>query len=105
MATPEKPRRLRAADVIEDLRATIRNLTERHTGGSPQVAADFTRNAKGETQISFKLTANMEADLTAVEEHARAVLDVALRQYERATMRYPRSTGTPTEDGPSQLDG
>lgn len=97
--TQEAPRRLRAADVIDNLQATIAALTERRTSGSPQVGAELTRNAKKETQIAVKVTANMDADLDELRAHAAAVLDIAMGEYKRATMNYPSASGYPTEDG------
>ena len=64
---PREPaRRIRAADVIDNLQDTINRLTERHTHAAPAIAVDFTRNAKQETQIGVKVTVNMEADLDAL---------------------------------------
>lgn len=96
----QAPRRLRATDVIETLEGTIQRLTERHTASAPQVAVDFTRNAKGETQIGVKVTANMDADREALAGFLAAVYDEAETVYERATRRYPTSTGTVTNDAP-----
>ncbi len=102
MTSPDRepPRRIRAADVIADLQATIARLTERHTHAAPAVAVDFTRNAKGETQIGVKVTVNMEADLSALPAFFDAVYGHAAATYERATMRYPTSEGTVTNDAP-----
>lgn len=98
----EPPRRLRAADVIDAQAETIRRLTERHTASAPQVAVDFGRNAKGETQPSIKLTVNMEADLAAVTAFVERVYEIAEANYERACRRFPTSTGTVTNDAPPQ---
>jgi hypothetical protein len=81
-------RRLNAVDVIEGLQATIRNLTERHTASSPQVAIDLTRNAKGDTQIGVKVTANMDADARRLKAHAAAVAVVAVERYEALSKKY-----------------
>lgn len=96
----EQPRRLRALDVIDQLQATIERLTERRTSSSPSVAVDFTRNAKGDTQTSVKVTANMDCDLTALPAFLDGVYAEAQRVYERATMRYPTASGKPTNDPP-----
>jgi hypothetical protein len=95
-----EPRRLRAVDVIDQLQATIQRLTERHTPASPSAAVDFTRNAKGETQIGVKVTVNMDADREALAAFLLDVYNQAQAIYERATMRYPTSTGTVTNDPP-----
>lgn len=91
MGAPEReaPKRLRAADVIAELENIIRALTERHTSSAPQAAVDLTRNAKGETQIGVKLTANMDGDLAAFKRHAAEVLALAIRTYDEAAKRYP----------------
>lgn len=80
--------RLRAQDIIERQAETIRNLTERHTAGPPQVAVELTRNAKGDTQISVKVTANLDADARELKAHTTAVLKVAADAYDVAAKRY-----------------
>lgn len=94
------PRRLRAADVIDSQAETIRALTERRTSGIPNVSCDFTRNAKGETQIKVEVDANLEANMDDVRAHALSVVDVAIAAYERAAMRFPTAEGTVTNDDP-----
>ncbi len=58
----------------------------------------FSRNAKGETQISVEVAAPVGTITGELSEHARDVFDVALFQYEAACRRFPTASGTVTND-------
>ena len=91
------PRRLRAQDVIDQQARTIEQLTTR----APRVGdakISFTRNAKGETQISVEVGAPMGVDHVELSHHVSEVYATAWGTYEAATRRYPTSEGTVTND-------
>jgi hypothetical protein len=64
------PRRLRAADVIDQQQATIAALLER--GGGENSSVTLTRNAKGQTQIEVTVRTDRDAIATADLAHAKA---------------------------------
>ena len=104
MPTPSRagqppPKRLRAADVIEQQAATIEALTSRPARGD--VSVNFSRNAKGATQIDVKVAtvAGMtRADLDALAADA---FEVATKLYEDACAKYPTDTGHVRNEGQS----
>lgn len=87
--------RLTASEFIDQQAETIRALTERHTSGPPQVVVNFTRNAKSETQVDVKVTANVDTDHRALSAHADTTFRLAVGLYERALRLYP--AGEPAE--------
>lgn len=91
MSEEAPPRRLRAADVIDQLQHTIDQLTTR--SGEPYVTVEHTLNAKGDTQTSVKVSAPMGHDLEALRDYASAVEVIALDTYSAAVGRYPRANG------------
>jgi hypothetical protein len=99
VSTPEPPRRLRAADVIDNLQSTIEALTVRPPRQC-DVEVTFTRNAKGETQTSVKVAAPHGTDPNELTALAGQVYATASATYETATRRYPTLAGTPTNDPP-----
>ena len=106
MTTPieperEAPKRLRAADVIDNLQATIAQLTTRSPGRA-DVAVEFTRNAKGETQIATKIGAPQGTDADELAALAAGVLAVAQTTYEAACAKYPTGTGHVRNEGQDQ---
>lgn len=98
MSESETPRRLVSADVIrmqhEALTAALTRTAE------PYVTVEFTRNAKGETQISTKISAPVNGEGFDLHAAATAVYNEAQSVYETATRRYPTSAGTVTNDSP-----
>lgn len=58
----------------------------------------FSRNAKGETQISVEVAAPVGSDPADLSANAAAVYAEALAQYEAACRRFPTSSGTVTND-------
>lgn len=100
MSTDDRtpPKRFRAGDVIENLQHTIEALTSKTA--EPYVSVEFTRNAKGETQISTKVSAPGGTDPQELTELGAMVLGEAQTLYERSTWKYPSATGFVTNDGP-----
>jgi hypothetical protein len=94
----EAPKRLRAADVIETLENTLRNVTTRRDS-EPYVTVDLTRNAKGETQASTKVSAPFGCDLEALAEYAETVRLIAVTTHEATLRRFPTAAGKVTNDG------
>jgi hypothetical protein len=98
--TPEPARRLRAADVIATLEAALQSsLTHTRV---PDVTVEFTRNAKGETQIKTQVSA--PAGTAADELLALSVnaLSVAKSSYEAACAAYPAGSGFPRNEGQAE---
>ena len=95
----EAPKRLRAADVIATLEDTLRAVTTRRDS-EPYVTVDLTRNAKGETQMSTKVSAPFGFDIDTLRAYAADVQAVAVETHERSLRRFPTSSGTVTNDGP-----
>jgi len=91
MTTPEAPRRLRAADVIDAQHEVL--LAALTRSGEPYVTVEHTLNAKGDTQTSVKVSAPMGHDLTELEAYAYGVEMVAHAIYDAATQRHPRTNG------------
>ncbi len=89
VTTPEAPRRLRAADVIDSQAKVIEQLLTRSPGES-YVTVEHTLNAKGDTQTSVKVSAPMGHDLEALNDYAQDVEKVAYGVYNDAINRYPR---------------
>ncbi len=81
------PKRLRAQDVIEGYQHVIDQLTTRSS--EPYVSVEFTRNAKGDTQISTKVSAPGGTDADALNELAAAVFTQAQDTYNDAQNAYP----------------
>lgn len=92
----EPPRRLRAQDVIDNLQHTIESLTTRSS--EPYVSVEFTRNAKGETQISTKVSAPGGTDLKALRVLSSDVQRVARETYNASTQSYPTVGGLVRND-------
>lgn len=95
----ETPRRLRAADVIAGQREIIDQLTHRQSRVG-DASVTFTRNAKGETQISVEVSAPVGTDDRELGETAVKVYAEAVARYEEAIRRFPTATGTVTNDAP-----
>ena len=74
----EPPRRLRAADVIDAQQATIERLTTRRSTEGASV--ELTRNAKGDVQISVKIT---DDDADEAHRQAVAIFDALDKLYPR----------------------
>jgi hypothetical protein len=90
MSATETPRRLRAADVIDNLNATIERLTTRRESAVPSApSVELSRNAKGETQIAVKASGE------TVEEAQAA----AVATYNALCAAYPTASGFVRNDG------
>ncbi len=98
-ATPEPPKRLRAADVIAQQADTIEALTSRPARGDVSVA--FTRNAKGGTQIDVKVATVAGMERADLDNLATDAFDVAAKLYEDACAKYPTDTGLVRNEGQS----
>jgi hypothetical protein len=95
--TPEPPRRLRAADVIDTLEAALQaSLTHTRV---PDVTVEFTRNAKGETQIKTQVSAPAGTAAAELEALAADAMSTAKTTYEAACAAYPAGTGFPRNEG------
>lgn len=81
------PRRLRAQDVIDAQQRTIEQLTTR--SGEPYVTVEFTRNAKGDTQISTKVSAPLSVEQDELTRLSDRVLVAAKAVYDDAAKSYP----------------
>lgn len=90
----EAPRRLRAADVIDTLENTIRNVTARRDA-EPYATVEFTRNAKGDTQVSVKVSAAAGHDAKALSDLTHAVYAEAKATYDDACRSYPAPEPAP----------
>lgn len=93
----EAPRRLRAQDVIDAQQRTIEQLTTR--SNEPYVTVEFTRNAKGETQISTKVSAPGDVNGDALEALSTTVYNDAVKLYADACAKYPTGTGFARNEG------
>lgn len=91
-AEREGTRRLRAQDVIEAQQRIIEQLTTR--SGEPYVSVEFTRNAKGETQISTKVSAPGNVDADELNRITNAAMNEARAAYESACAKFPTGTGS-----------
>jgi hypothetical protein len=94
----EAPRRLRAADVIETLEGALAAALTR-SSGEPYVSVEFTRNAKGETQISTKVSAPGGTDEDALGELAAITYREACAVYDEACAAYPTGSGFVRNEG------
>lgn len=91
MSTPtEAPRRLRAADVIATLEEALANVTTR--SAEPYVSVEFTRNAKGETQINVKTSAPGGTTQEQLEALSGVVYAEAAATYNAACQKYPKAS-------------
>jgi hypothetical protein len=79
------PRRLRAADVIDQQQATIAALLER--GGGENSSVSLTRNARGQTQIEVTVRTDRDQVTTADQAWAKAQ-----ELYDAACTAYPIAT-------------
>jgi hypothetical protein len=68
-------------------------LAQATRSGEPYVTVEFTRNAKGETQISTKVSAPAGTDGEKLRELAIIVQREAEAVYDTATARYPSTNG------------
>lgn len=93
----EAPKRLRAADVIDNLQRTIEALTTRTT--EPSASIQFSRNAKGETQIETKLYVPGGTDRDALAALVADALLTAKEAYEDACAAYPTASGFVRNEG------
>lgn len=100
MSTDDRtpPKRFRAGDVIENLQHTIEALTSKTA--EPYVSVEFTRNAKGETQISTKVSAPGGVHPDELHALAQNVYAQALDTYSDAIAAFPAASGFVTNDGP-----
>jgi hypothetical protein len=98
--TPEPARRLRAADVIATLEAALQSsLTHTRV---PDVSVEFTRNAKGETQIKTQVSAPAGTDAGELEALAADALEVAKTTYEASCVAYPAGSGFARNEGQAE---
>jgi hypothetical protein len=95
--TPEPARRLRAADVIATLEAALQSALT-HTR-VPDVSVEFTRNAKGETQIKTQVSAPAGSDAAELAILAGNAMGTAREVYEAACAAYPAGSGFPRNEG------
>lgn len=79
MSDREPPKRLRASDVIDAQQSTIERLTTRRSTEGASV--ELTRNAKGDVQISVKVT----------DDEPRTAYSAAYALFEELCAAYPRS--------------
>lgn len=77
----EAPKRLRAADVIDQLQHTIDQLTTR-TATEPSASVEITRNAAGNAQFTVKTYAPASADEDAVKAAMERAYNVAVDAYD-----------------------
>jgi hypothetical protein len=84
----EAPKRLRAADVIDQLQHTIDQLTTR-TSTEPSASVEITRNAAGNAQFSVKTYAPASADEEAVKGAMERAYNIAVDAYDAANAQYP----------------
>jgi hypothetical protein len=92
----EAPRRLRAADVIETLEGALSAALTR-SSGEPYVSVEFTRNAKGDTQISVKTSAPGGTTQEQLEALSGVVYAESAATYNAACAKYP--TASPAANG------
>jgi hypothetical protein len=93
----EAPRRHTLTDAYNDAQRIIEQLTTRST--EPYVSVEFTRNAKGETQISTKVSAPGGADTAALADLCDNVYAEAVIVYDKAAAKYPTGSGFVRNDG------
>jgi hypothetical protein len=93
----EAPRRHTLTDAYNDAQRIIEQLTTRST--EPYVSVEFTRNAKGETQISTKVGAPGGTHPDALAILTRDALAAAASTYDAATAKYPSASGFVRNDG------
>ena len=86
-AVPGPPRRLRAQDVIDQQAHVIELLTTKQS--EPYVSVEFSRNAKGETQISTKVSAPGGTDPDVLNTLAQTVFEQARDTYQDAQDAHP----------------
>lgn len=86
-AVPDPPRRLRAADVIQAQQHVIDQLTTRTS--EPYVSVEFNRNAKGETQISTKVSAPGGITQESLNDLAALVFEQARDTYRDCQDAHP----------------
>lgn len=86
-AVPDAPKRLRASDVIDGYKHVIDQLTQRTS--EPYVSVEFTRNAKGETQISTKVSAPGGITQESLNDLAALVFEQARDTYADAQEAHP----------------
>jgi hypothetical protein len=82
-----EPRRLVNADVIRMQHEL--SMAQATRAAEPYVTVEFTRNAKGETQISTKVSAPSGATLTELNELSERVLRVAKVTYGESVLAHP----------------
>jgi hypothetical protein len=99
MSTDEAtaPRRLRAQDVIDAQQRTIEQLTQRTS--EPTASVEFTRNAKGETQITTKVHAPGSVSQDELTRLSDRVYLAAQETYNQACAKYPTGTGFARNEG------
>jgi hypothetical protein len=85
--TEGTPRRHTLTDAYNDLKAVVEQLTTRTS--EPYVSVEFTRNAKGETQISTKVSAPSDVSEVVLAELGNRVYLQAVAIYDTATANYP----------------
>lgn len=82
----EAPRRLRAADVIDQQHeALIAALTGRDS--VPWVTVEITDAAKGEVRVETKVSAPLGCDLLTLADHADTVRAIAENEHTANTAR------------------
>ncbi len=91
MPETETPRRLVNADVIRMQHELA--LAQATRSGEPYVTVEFTRNAKGDTQISTKVSAPGGTDAAELNALALTVHLEAQAVYDAATAKYPSANG------------
>lgn len=79
MSTPAKPYRLTLSHVVEA-------LLQRQSRDTSSVS--LSRNAKGETQIEVVVRSDPNSDVSTATD----ALDLAVKLYDKARLRYPYST-------------
>lgn len=94
----DEPRRLVNADVIRMQHELA--LAQATRSGEPYVTVELSRNAKGETQHSVKISVPVGHSLPEVKDYAESVRIYAVETYEKTSMRFPTATGTVTNDAP-----
>lgn len=98
MSEHDETRRMVSADYYRKQHEALMAALTR--SGEPYVTVELSRNAKGETQHSVKVSAPAGHDLPALEDYANHVRLLAVKAYEATSMRFPTATGTVTNDAP-----
>jgi hypothetical protein len=88
--TREAPKRLRAADVIDQLQHTIDQLTTR-TASEPSASVEITRNAAGNAQFVVKVYAPSSADEAEVKMATERAYNQATDAYDALCQEYPHT--------------